>query len=580
MNTQKQPNPLLPAGFQGDVLLLIKHKGEAYMAIKRIYDALELDWASHVDELKNERFQGIDITMDHIEYRGEDCVMARRICDAIGLDWKTQSAKHSDERVAGGRIPATADAGKQREMLFLPVRKFPGWLMTLNPAKVRLENRVKLVDFQTESAMPSWPACQSRFSIPTINPLENTMNTQTQTNSLLPVDFQGDTLLMIEHEGKPYVVARRICEVLGLDWKAQTVKLRDERFMCELISRNCVTPWGVNSVKCSVCRCTNCLVGWHGHQRLPRSSLPSAPDCWFTKMKAMPPSCTPGMRGMPITRIPTTFFYPYNKPPLENTMNTQTQTNPLLPVDFQGDTLLMIEHEGEPYVVARRICEAIGLNWKAQTVNLTDERFDCELIKTVGLDGKQREMLCLPLHKLFGWLASISAAKVKPAIRPKLLAYQIECDGVLKSYWVEGHAQNPRAKGGGLARHAVIIGKVITYTAEESPRGDYAREVMAQCGIKVAPRTPTVTPVVKLAYRFICDWQKHGLKNYSGKQDEIYLRWPEVREKAFAKKLSLPKAPPKELLLCEGVVELRKTAYSASAGKILRVLVLRNEVLN
>jgi len=115
----------------------------------------------------------------------------------------------------------------------------------------------------------------------------------------------------------------------------------------------------------------------------------------------------------------------------------------LITVPFHDDTLYLVEHQGEPYVPVRPINDALGIDWKNQTVKLKEPRWKCGVITTVAQDGKQREMLCLPLRKLPGWLYSISPAKVRPDIRPKLERYQEECDEVLWRYWNEGVAVNP-----------------------------------------------------------------------------------------------------------------------------------------
>lgn len=114
----------------------------------------------------------------------------------------------------------------------------------------------------------------------------------------------------------------------------------------------------------------------------------------------------------------------------------------LLPVAFHGDTLSLVEHKGEPFVAIKPICAAIGLDWTTQHAKLTGAgfRWGCGPIPTTGADGKTYSMVCLPMRKLSGWLASISAAKVKPEIRDKLIAYQDECDDALWRYWTEGHA--------------------------------------------------------------------------------------------------------------------------------------------
>jgi hypothetical protein len=45
----------------------------------------------------------------------------------------------------------------------------------------------------------------------------------------ITVQFHQQTLVAIEHDGKPYVAMRQIVENLGLDWKSQSIKI-NERF--------------------------------------------------------------------------------------------------------------------------------------------------------------------------------------------------------------------------------------------------------------------------------------------------------------------------------------------------------------
>ncbi|UCV08473.1 phage antirepressor N-terminal domain-containing protein [Dechloromonas denitrificans] len=119
----------------------------------------------------------------------------------------------------------------------------------------------------------------------------------------------------------------------------------------------------------------------------------------------------------------------------------------LLPVAFHGETLYLVEHNGEPFTAVKPICDAIGVDWKSQHAKLIGLgfRWSCREIPTTGADGKTYNMACLPMRKLSGWLASISAAKVKPEIRDTLIAYQDECDDALWRYWTEGHADRNAA---------------------------------------------------------------------------------------------------------------------------------------
>ncbi|EKR4921431.1 phage antirepressor N-terminal domain-containing protein [Escherichia coli] len=116
-------------------------------------------------------------------------------------------------------------------------------------------------------------------------------------------------------------------------------------------------------------------------------------------------------------------------------------------VQFHGSELYVIEHNGEPYTPMKPIVEGMGLDWMGQLTKLKG-RFarSVEEISMVAADGKSRGMICLPLRKLAAWLNSISANKVRPEIRDRVLQYQAECDDVLYDYWTKGVAVNPRAQ--------------------------------------------------------------------------------------------------------------------------------------
>lgn len=115
-------------------------------------------------------------------------------------------------------------------------------------------------------------------------------------------------------------------------------------------------------------------------------------------------------------------------------------------VPFHKAELCLVEYNGQPYTAMRPIVEGMGLAWQAQFEKLK-QRFNSVImeIMTTGKDGKQYQMLCLPLKKLFGWLMTISPNKVKPELRDMVIKYQEECDDVLWDYWTKGQAINQRA---------------------------------------------------------------------------------------------------------------------------------------
>lgn len=105
-------------------------------------------------------------------------------------------------------------------------------------------------------------------------------------------------------------------------------------------------------------------------------------------------------------------------------------------VPFHGQELYLINHNGEPYTPMKPICENMGLNWASQYRKLTSNIKRWGVVKmTIPTAGDLQEAICLPLRKLFGWLATISPNKVKPELSDKVRMYQEECDDVLWRYW-------------------------------------------------------------------------------------------------------------------------------------------------
>lgn len=121
---------------------------------------------------------------------------------------------------------------------------------------------------------------------------------------------------------------------------------------------------------------------------------------------------------------------------MSNQITTQT-------LSFHGSDLITLKVEDVIYTAIRPLVEAIGLDWASQSVKLSKNRakFNCCDIATVGKDGKIREMLCMPIKKLNGWLFSINPEKVRSDLKEKVICYQEECFEALYNYWHFGKAE-------------------------------------------------------------------------------------------------------------------------------------------
>ena len=110
-------------------------------------------------------------------------------------------------------------------------------------------------------------------------------------------------------------------------------------------------------------------------------------------------------------------------------------------VPFHGSDLMLVDVDGEPYTPMKPIVEGMGLSWTGQNdrLNRDRERFRIRVIRMqIPGDDQMRDILCMPLRKLPGWLMTVQVSRLKPEIREKASAFQNECDDVLWNYWSKG----------------------------------------------------------------------------------------------------------------------------------------------
>ncbi|TNH06644.1 phage antirepressor N-terminal domain-containing protein [Testudinibacter sp. TR-2022] len=124
---------------------------------------------------------------------------------------------------------------------------------------------------------------------------------------------------------------------------------------------------------------------------------------------------------------------------MSNQITTQT-------LSFYGSDLITLKVEDVIYTTVKPIVEALGLSWGTQKRKLIaqQEKFNWVHMNSVAEDGKIREMLCMPIKKLNGWLFSINPDKVRSDLREKVIQYQEECFQALHDYWTKGIAINER----------------------------------------------------------------------------------------------------------------------------------------
>jgi hypothetical protein len=111
----------------------------------------------------------------------------------------------------------------------------------------------------------------------------------------------------------------------------------------------------------------------------------------------------------------------------------------LISVNFHDQTLSAAVLDDKPYVAMKPICENIGLHWEGQRQRIKRHpvlNSVAFMTQATGTDGKQYEMLMLPLEFLNGWLFGIDVSRIKEELKPRLIDYQRECFKVLADYFM------------------------------------------------------------------------------------------------------------------------------------------------
>lgn len=114
--------------------------------------------------------------------------------------------------------------------------------------------------------------------------------------------------------------------------------------------------------------------------------------------------------------------------------------NQIVSVSFHNETVFAIIVDGKPLVPMTPICKNLGLDWEPQRKRI--QRHPVLKTSTSMMevqmpgDDQIRQVTCLPLSMLNGWLFGVDVNRVKPALRDKLMDYQRECFDVLFQHFM------------------------------------------------------------------------------------------------------------------------------------------------
>ncbi|KJU85361.1 antirepressor protein [Candidatus Magnetobacterium bavaricum] len=111
MNVQNLPTTT-QVKFHDDTLITIQQHGKVYVAIKPVCQTLGLDWKSQYNRIQRDPVLSICMVITTIQIPGDD---------------------------------------QSREITFLPLDKFHGWLFKINPGRVKNSHiREKVIRYQRE----------------------------------------------------------------------------------------------------------------------------------------------------------------------------------------------------------------------------------------------------------------------------------------------------------------------------------------------------------------------------------------------------------------------------------------------
>lgn len=121
----------------------------------------------------------------------------------------------------------------------------------------------------------------------------------------------------------------------------------------------------------------------------------------------------------------------------------------LVRVPFHGDEIEVLKRGEDHWLPLRPLCERFGVDVEGQRKKLKAAPWaTTEMISVVAEDGKTREVACLNLRSLAGWLFSIRASKVKPEVREALVRYQREAADALYRHFAQTSTPPPALPSG------------------------------------------------------------------------------------------------------------------------------------
>lgn len=118
-------------------------------------------------------------------------------------------------------------------------------------------------------------------------------------------------------------------------------------------------------------------------------------------------------------------------------------SNDIVEVPFNGSMMIAQRFDdGETYTALKPICENIGIAYNGQWERLNRTPWaTVRMIRTVGADGKHRDMVAISRKTLTMWLVTIDTNRLSDEqARHNVTVYQQEAAEALDKYFNEGGA--------------------------------------------------------------------------------------------------------------------------------------------
>lgn len=155
-------------------------------------------------------------------------------------------------------------------------------------------------------------------------------------------------------------------------------------------------------------------------------------------------------------------------------------------ITFNGTAIPVATKDGQSYLPVKPICEAIGIAFPPQNDKIKEHPVLSSvvtIIVTTGADGKNYEMVCLPVKFIYGWLFTINPGKVAPEARKKVEAYSLECYNVLYNYF---HNSLTRQLDANAAEIEQLKALNDAISREKEAKADRAKAEKALANIRAA----------------------------------------------------------------------------------------------